>query len=117
MGKIEQSLSPEAFRKLHRFVALLDDREDPSMEDHGRWDAFWYQAYSDGSLVDNRDLGEWLMGQGLTESHAFQVDREDVCGPSDDPPKFMALITMMTIKEAASRIEAEQTPVLCLGYL
>ncbi len=70
--RLEQSLSPDAFRKLNWFALTAVDRAELSMEDRANWDAFWHQVYSDGSLVDDRELGTWLVNRGFPE---HRVDR------------------------------------------
>jgi hypothetical protein len=71
--RLEQSISPDAFRELIRFISEVNHREDLTIDDHIRWDRFWSQVYSDGSWVDNKDLSDWLMKRGLSEQQAFQL--------------------------------------------
>ncbi len=65
--RLEQSISPDAFRELIRFISEADDHKELTIDDHIQWNRFWSQVYSDGSFVDNRDLGDWLMKRGLSE--------------------------------------------------
>lgn len=77
IDRLGQSLSPDAFRKLNRFISMVDDRaklmKELPMDDRARWDEFWFQVYSDGSVINNNDLGDWLMKQGLSEEMASQL--------------------------------------------
>jgi hypothetical protein len=65
--RLEQSISPDAFRELIRFVSEAASQEELTMDDYLQWDRFSSQIYSDGSFVDHRDLGDWLVKRGLTE--------------------------------------------------
>ena len=67
LDRLEQSLSPDAYRKLNRFITGVSEQQDLTMDDRCRWGDFWLQVYSDGSVVDDMDLGNWLRAHGLSD--------------------------------------------------
>jgi hypothetical protein len=72
-NRLEWSLSPAAFSKLNWFVSMASNPADLTTDDRTRWDDFWAQTYSDGSLVEDRDLAKWLEEQDFPEGQVSSL--------------------------------------------
>lgn len=72
-SRLEWSLSPAAFSKLNWFASMVSDPSNLTPDDRARWDDFWYQAYSDGSIVEAHEFGEWLKERGFSENQAANL--------------------------------------------
>jgi hypothetical protein len=78
-NRLQWSLSPAAYGKLNQFALMVSNPANLTVDDLARWDEFWHQTHSDGSVVDDSDLRAWLKERGLTDGlTSALLSRKDV---------------------------------------
>jgi hypothetical protein len=69
--RLEELLSPEAWRQLQSFSEAADKRT-VKPRDWERWNHFAIQTYRDNCVIDYKDLGTWLEEEGWPPGEVVQ---------------------------------------------